>query len=159
MMKGLEALERKFVPQDFFTAASFDRSRRLVFTNGCFDVLHLGHVSYLAKARALGDLLVVGLNSDASVRRLKGPSRPVNDQQARAYLLAALEMVDFVVLFEEDTPYQLIQKVLPDVLVKGGDYDVDQIVGADVVRQHGGRVLTIPLVEGYASTTIINRLK
>lgn len=134
-------------------------NKRLSSANGCFDILHRGHVTYLAQARQMGDLLVVGLNSDASVRRLKGPERPVNDEQSRALLLAALEMVDYVVLFEEDTPYNLILKVKPDLLVKGGDYDIDNIVGADFVRQRGGEVRTIPFVQGFSSSSIIDHLK
>lgn len=134
------------------------QSRKIVFTNGCFDVLHYGHVVYLAQARQLGDLLVVGLNSDDSVRRLKGPTRPVNPLPARACTLAALEMVDFVVPFEEDTPYRLITQIIPDVLVKGGDYAIDQIVGADFVREHGGTVHIIPLEDGFSTTSTLNKI-
>ncbi len=160
MMDFLEHIEQKIVPQDFFAENEKKLNQQhVVFTNGCFDILHRGHVSYLAKARQLGDLLVVGLNSDASVRRLKGPERPVNDEQARAHILAALEMVDYVVLFEEDTPYNLILKVKPDILVKGGDYVIDNIVGADFVRERGGQVLTIPFVDGFSTTSIIEQLK
>ena len=133
--------------------------KKVVFTNGCFDVIHRGHVSYLAQARDLGDLLVLGLNSDSSVRRLKGPTRPVNDEESRALVLASLECVDYVVLFDEDTPYRLIDAVQPDILVKGGDYQIDQIVGYDIVKAHGGEVLTLPFVDGFSSTSIINRLK
>ena len=133
--------------------------KKVVFTNGCFDVIHRGHVSYLAQARDLGDLLVLGLNSDSSVRRLKGPTRPVNDEESRALVLASLECVDYVVLFEEDTPYQLIQTVQPDILVKGGDYQLNEIVGYDIVKARGGEVLTLPFVDGFSSTSIINRLK
>ena len=133
--------------------------KKVVFTNGCFDVLHRGHVSYLAQARDLGDLLVLGLNSDSSVRRLKGPTRPVNDEESRALVLASLECVDYVVLFDEDTPYRLIDAVQPDILVKGGDYQIDQIVGYDIVKARGGEVLTLPFVDGFSSTSIINRLK
>ena len=143
----LQHINRKIVAQEFFVRNEERlHQQKIVFTNGCFDILHRGHVTYLAQARQMGDLLVVGLNSDASVRRLKGPERPVNDEQSRALLLAALEMVDYVVLFEEDTPYNLILKVKPDLLVKGGDYDIDNIVGADFVRQRGGEVRTIPFV-------------
>ncbi len=131
----------------------------MVFTNGCFDILHLGHIDYLEKARFLGDKLVVGLNDDDSVRRLKGESRPINNLKARSSMLAALEFVDAVVPFEEDTPLSLISSLLPDVLVKGNDYTIDNIVGADVVIENGGRVETIELVKGYSTTTIINKLK
>lgn len=132
---------------------------KVVFTNGCFDILHLGHIDYLEKASVLGDKLIVGLNSDNSVRRLKGESRPINNLTARSRMLAALEFVDAVVPFEEDTPLALISSLLPHVLVKGNDYGIDNIVGADVVIQHGGSVETIALVNGYATTTIINKLK
>ncbi len=132
--------------------------RKVVFTNGCFDILHRGHATYLAQARELGDLLVVGLNTDASVQRLKGPSRPINNQYDRAFLLASLACVDFVILFDEDTPEQLIHTVRPDVLVKGGDYTIDTIVGADFVLQNGGTVTTIPFVDGYSTTSTLNKI-
>ena len=132
--------------------------RKVVFTNGCFDILHRGHATYLAQARELGDLLVVGLNTDASVQRLKGPSRPVNNQYDRAFLLASLACVDFVILFDEDTPEQLIHTVQPNVLVKGGDYTIDTIVGADFVLQNGGTVTTIPFVDGYSTTLTLKKI-
>lgn len=132
--------------------------RKVVFTNGCFDILHRGHATYLAQARELGDLLVVGLNTDASVQRLKGPSRPINNQYDRAFLLASLACVDFVILFDEDTPEQLIHAVRPDVLVKGGDYTIKTIVGADFVLQNGGIVTTIPFVDGYSTTSTLNKI-
>ena len=131
---------------------------KLVFTNGCFDIIHPGHVDYLERARSMGACLVVGLNSDASVRRLKGPLRPVNDQRARARVLAALACVDFVMIFEEDTPLELIKAVRPDILVKGGDWSVDRIVGRDVVEEAGGTVCSIPLLEGYSTTKTVNRI-
>jgi len=134
------------------------RSRRIVFTNGCFDLLHAGHVKYLQKARALGDLLVLGLNDDASVRRLKGPKRPLIGQQERAELLAALNCVDYVVLFAEDTPLSLIEAVHPDVLVKGGDYDRETIVGHDLVESYGGRVELIQFVDGQSTTLLIEKI-
>ena len=153
-------IEQKIVGRDFFNEHALKLHRqRMVFTNGCFDVLHFGHVRYLLEARKLGDILVVGLNSDDSVRRLKGPERPINGEKERAFVLAALNSVDYVVLFEEDTPENLIKIVRPDVLVKGGDYALDQIVGADFVMQNGGIVTTIPFVEGYSSTHIIEQLK
>jgi len=133
--------------------------KRVVFTNGVFDILHAGHVTYLEKARALGDVLVVGLNTDASVRRLKGPERPINSEDDRACVLAALRSVDHVVLFGDDTPIDVITALLPDVLVKGGDYTRDTIVGADEVEAHGGSVCTIPLVDGRSTTAIINRAR
>jgi rfaE bifunctional protein nucleotidyltransferase chain/domain len=151
----------KIVTRDALLAR-FGRPRGvcLVFTNGVFDVLHRGHVEYLAAARALGDLLVVGLNTDASVRRLgKGAGRPVNPQDDRAYVLAGLAAVDFVVEFDEDTPRDLIAALLPDVLVKGGDYTRDTIVGADEVEAAGGRVEVIPLVPGRSTTSILQRVR
>ena len=135
------------------------RDRTVVFTNGCFDILHPGHVECLAQARALGDVLVVGLNSDASVRRLKGAGRPLMSEADRAVMLAALRSVDAVTLFEEDTPLELISALLPDVLVKGGDYDLDGIVGQEVVEEAGGEVRALPFVEGHSTTSILDRLK
>jgi D-beta-D-heptose 7-phosphate kinase/D-beta-D-heptose 1-phosphate adenosyltransferase len=132
--------------------------RRLVFTNGCFDLLHPGHVRYLKQARALGDALVVALNSDSSVRALKGPRRPILNQSERAEIVAALESVDYVVVFDDETPRGLIALLLPDVLVKGGDWGVDQIVGREEVEAAGGRVLSLPYVEGSSSTDIIGRV-
>jgi len=131
----------------------------IVFTNGCFDMLHPGHISYLEKARSLGDRLIVGLNSDESVKRLKGSSRPVNNQSDRARLLAALQCIDAVVLFEEDTPARLIEEVKPDILVKGGDYSLNQVVGASYVQSYGGRVEILPYVPGYSSSNILEKLK
>jgi D-beta-D-heptose 7-phosphate kinase/D-beta-D-heptose 1-phosphate adenosyltransferase len=133
------------------------RSKRVVFTNGCFDVLHRGHVEYLESARSLGDLLVVGLNTDDSVRRLKGPSRPVNPEDDRAYVLAGLAAVDYVTFFAEDTPRDLIVALLPDVLVKGGDYRKEDIVGGAEVEAAGGEVVVAPLVPGRSTTAILQR--
>lgn len=135
------------------------REPRLVFTNGCFDLLHRGHVSLLERARALGDLLVVGLNSDASVRRLKGPGRPLVPVEDRAYLLASLRPVDAVTIFEEDTPLALIRALLPDVLVKGADYRPDEVVGAEVVRAAGGDVHLLPLDEGRSTSGLLERIR
>ncbi len=133
--------------------------KKIVFTNGCFDILHRGHIEYLAKAADMGDILIIGLNTDNSVKRLKGESRPVNDQHARAMLLAALSFVDAVTLFDEDTPYNLIKTVMPDLLVKGGDYKIEDIVGHDIVEANGGKVVTIPLTEGYSTTKTIGKLR
>jgi D-beta-D-heptose 7-phosphate kinase/D-beta-D-heptose 1-phosphate adenosyltransferase len=132
--------------------------RRIVFTNGCFDILHRGHIRYLERARALGDVLVVAVNSDASVRTLKGPSRPVVAAEQRAEVLAALAAVDFVVVFDELDPARVIRAVRPDVLVKGGDWSVDQIVGADFVRSTGGAVYSLPYVEGESTSGLITRI-
>lgn len=133
--------------------------KRIVFTNGCFDILHLGHVDYLEKARQTGDKLILGLNTDSSVSRIKGPLRPVVNEYARARLMASLAFVDAVVLFDEPTPLALIQSVRPDVLVKGDDYAVSDIVGADFVLQNGGQVQTIPLVSGYSTTGLIEKIR
>jgi rfaE bifunctional protein nucleotidyltransferase chain/domain len=141
--------------------ASWRRSgNRIVFTNGCFDLIHPGHVRYLRAAKRLGDRLVVGLNSDASVRRLsKGPGRPLVPQAARAEVLAALEMVDAVAVFDQDTPYQLIALVQPDVLVKGGDWAAARIVGADLVRARGGKVRSLKFVPGYSTTALVKKIR
>jgi len=135
------------------------RGRRVVFTNGCFDLLHAGHVALLEQARTKGDLLVVAVNSDASVRRLKGPERPLTTEADRTRVLAALDAVGIVVVFDEDTPMGLIEAFRPDVLVKGGDYTEDRIVGAELVRSYGGRVETIPLVAGRSTTALIDAIK
>jgi len=135
------------------------QSGEVVFTNGCFDILHLGHIDYLEKAKQLGSKLVVGLNTDASVKRLKGPDRPLNNEYARARMLAALACTDAVILFDEPTPLELITDIKPDVLVKGSDYTIDTIVGADIVIENGGSVKTIDLVNGYSTTGIIEKIK
>lgn len=135
------------------------RQGRVVFTNGVFDLLHPGHVDILTVARSLGDALVVGVNSDASVQRLKGPDRPIRSEQERALVLAALENVDAVVLFEEDTPLQLIRALTPDVLVKGGDYTVETVVGAPDVIARGGEVIIVPLTPGHSTTSTVERMR
>jgi rfaE bifunctional protein nucleotidyltransferase chain/domain len=149
---GRAALERRL-------RALRRAGKRIVFTNGCFDLIHAGHVRYLRAARRLGDVLVVGLNSDASVRRLKGPQRPLVPQRARCEVMAALEMVDLVTVFAQDTPYELIARVQPDVLVKGGDWRPDHIVGADLVRARGGRVRALPFARGYSTTALVERIR
>jgi rfaE bifunctional protein nucleotidyltransferase chain/domain len=131
----------------------------VVFTNGCFDIVHVGHVDYLEKARALGDKLILGLNSDSSVRNIKGEKRPVVTEYARARVMAALSFVDAIVLFNEDTPLRLIQTVKPDILVKGDDYTAENIVGADFVIENGGSVKTVPLVKGFSTSAIIEKIK
>jgi rfaE bifunctional protein nucleotidyltransferase chain/domain len=133
--------------------------RRVVFTNGCFDLLHPGHIRLLEQARALGDVLIVGLNSDAGVRRLKGPGRPVIPERERAEILTALEAVDVVVIFDEPTPREVIAGLLPDVLVKGGDWPGDQIVGRAEVEAAGGRVISIPVVQGYSTTEVLRKIR
>ncbi len=131
----------------------------LVFTNGVFDIIHRGHVDYLNRAKALGDYLVVALNSDLSVKRLKGEERPINKLEDRAFVLANLKAVDFVISFEEDTPFEVIAAIIPDVLVKGGDWKIDQIVGRDIVEANGGKVYSLPYVENYSTTKIISKMK
>ena len=135
-----------------------DNDNKIVFTNGCFDILHAGHVKYLQQAKDLGDILVVGLNSNDSVRRLKGSTRPINDQAERATVLSALSAVDYVVIFSEDTPYSLIKQIKPDILVKGGDWQPEEIVGSDVVLKNGGEVKSLMFVQGSSSTSIIDRI-
>jgi len=135
------------------------QGRRIVFTNGCFDLLHYGHVDYLEKARNLGEVLIVGVNTDASIQRLKGPERPIQSEQARLQVLAALSCVSYVIPFEEDTPLELIKKIQPDILVKGEDYTPEQIVGYSEVKARGGQVMTLPLVEGYSTTGLITKIR
>lgn len=151
--------EKIITAQSFANIRETIDNRKVVFTNGCFDILHLGHVEYLAKARSLGDILIIGLNSDDSVKRLKGEKRPVNPEYARAMLLSALEFVDYVVVFEEDTPELLIKTICPDILVKGGDYSIETIVGADFVLANGGTVEIIPFVDGFSTSRIIDNCK
>ncbi len=161
-MTHLEKIKKKI----FFSAAAFEKQReyyrfkklKTVFTNGCFDIMHLGHIDYLAKAADLGDVLIVGLNSDLSVKKIKGPGRPIIDISSRSTLLASLSFVDAVVIFDEETPLNLIQLILPDVLVKGNDYTVDNIVGAREVINKGGEVITIELVKGYSTTLIEKKI-
>lgn len=156
-----EMLAKKILQSDeaFKRLESMRKGNVLVFTNGCFDIIHKGHLHLLSKAREMGDLLVVGLNSDQSVRRLKGTGRPVKDQETRAALLASLSFVDYVCLFTEDTPAKLIEKISPEILVKGGDYQLKDIIGAEHVQSYGGKVITIPFLEGYSSTSLIDKLK
>ncbi len=136
-----------------------DEDKKLVFTNGCFDIIHKGHITYLKQAKELGDFLVIGLNSDKSVKKLKGESRPVNKEEDREYVLENLKPVDAVVIFEEDTPYNLIDSIKPDILVKGGDWSADKIVGSDLVIANGGKVLSLGYVDNYSTTSIIDKLK
>jgi len=133
--------------------------KKVVFTNGCFDIIHRGHIEVLARTADLGDKLVIGLNSDQSIQKLKGKDRPVIDEQSRAILLAALSFVDAIVLFSEDTPLKLISALLPDVLAKGGDYEIETIVGHEIVQKNGGKVKLVPFVDGFSSTIIIDKIK
>jgi len=155
-----------FITNKIYTAAAITGAvkkwkaerKKIVFTNGVFDLLHKGHVYSLSQAARQGDVLIIGLNADTSVKKLKGESRPVNDEGARALLLASLTMVDAVVIFEDDTPLQLITSILPDVLVKGGDYTADQVAGAKEVIANGGKLVINPILEGYSTTAIINAI-
>lgn len=158
----LENLRKKILNRsqsEQLVSAWKNQNDTIVFTNGCFDIIHPGHVTYLAKAAECGTKLIIGLNSDASVKRLKGPGRPVLDQDARALLLAAFGFVDAVILFEEDTPLQLIECILPHILVKGKDYQPEEIAGYDVVIAHGGKVETIDLVPGFSTTSLAEKIK
>lgn len=155
----MTSLDRFFLTPEAFWMAFPHRPRTLCFTNGCFDLLHPGHVQYLEDVRALGDFLVVGLNSDASVARIKGPSRPLQSESARAMILLGLRSVDAVVRFDEDIPFNLIQALQPDVLAKGGDYTPDTVVGRDIVEARGGRLVLIPFLPGHSSSMIVERIK
>ena len=155
------------IPDKIYTAEALQQqlkrwrlqNKKIVFTNGVFDILHEGHITSLCEAAVEGNILIVGVNADASVKRLKGESRPVNNENSRALLLAALLMTDAIIIFEEDTPLNLINTVLPDVLVKGGDYTLEQIVGAKEVMANGGRVKIIPVLEGFSTTGLIEKMK
>jgi rfaE bifunctional protein nucleotidyltransferase chain/domain len=161
-MTKTEAIQKKILKQpelDRLLAYWRFKDYKIVFTNGCFDIIHLGHVDYLAKAAMLGHKLLIGLNTDQSTRRLKGPSRPINDETSRASILAAFGFVDAVVLFDEETPYNLIKTVQPDILVKGADYKPEDIVGYDIVMAKGGRVETLEYLPGYSTTLIESKIK
>ncbi|HOI31799.1 MAG: D-glycero-beta-D-manno-heptose 1-phosphate adenylyltransferase [Bacteroidales bacterium] len=160
-MTQLEILQNKILePAKLENMLSLWRfqDKKIVFTNGCFDILHRGHIEYLSKAADLGDVLIVGLNTDSSVSRIKGPKRPVVDEQSRALLLAALHFSTAIVLFDESTPYDLIRKIQPDILVKGKDYKAEEVVGYDIVTAKGGKVETITLVDGFSTTGLIQKL-
>lgn len=160
-MSHLEHIQSKILTRNDLARWAEDRHQagdKVVFTNGCFDLLHRGHVDYLSKAADLGDVLIIGVNADVSVKRLKGEHRPLQDEASRAEILAALTFVSAVVIFEEDTPLNLIQTVKPDVLVKGGDYTIETVVGATEVMQAGGRVELIPFLEGYSTTGIEQKI-
>lgn len=161
-MKSVQSIQEKIYQLDELTRQVSRwklKNKTIVFTNGVFDILHKGHISSLSQAASLGDILIVGVNSDASVKRLKGPTRPVNEQDARCLLLASMVMTDAVILFEDDTPLNLIKAVMPDVLVKGGDYTVEQIAGAKEVIENGGRVVLADMLDGISTTRIIEKLK
>jgi len=149
---NLEQIKRQLAVWHFF-------GRKIVWTNGCFDIIHLGHIDYLSKAKDLGDILIVGVNTDKSVRRIKKEGRPINDETARSNIVASLHFVDAVILFDEDTPYNLIKLVQPDILVKGSDYKAREIVGADIVEARGGKVETLAFLPGYSTTLIEEKIK
>jgi len=134
------------------------QSKKIVFTNGCFDLLHLGHIDYLSKAKDFGDVLIIGVNTDDSVRRLKGATRPVTDEISRSVILASLQFVNAVILFDEDTPYNLIKQVQPDMLVKGSDYKAEDVVGYDIVKAKGGEIVAIDFLEGYSTSSILSKI-
>lgn len=135
-----------------------EQGKKLVFTNGCFDLIHIGHIRYLKKAKELGDFLLVAINSDSSIKKIKGPNRPIINEVERAEIIASLKFVDFVIIFSETTPQRIIQKILPDILVKGSDWKIEEIVGREIVEKNGGKVLTIPLVEGASTSSIIEKI-
>ncbi len=135
------------------------REKKIIFTNGCFDILHLGHIDYLSKSSDLGDILIIGLNTDSSVKKIKDKGRPVNDENARANILASIGFVNAVVLFDETTPYDLIKIICPNILIKGSDYKLKNIVGYDIVRENGGEIVTIDFLEGYSTSSIIKKIK
>ncbi len=161
-MKRIDAIENKIftLPQLLKTIAAWRvNAKTISFTNGCFDILHEGHIFSLSQAAKEADFLIVGVNSDASTKRLKGNERPINNEQSRALILASLMIVDAVIIFEEDTPLELIYSILPDILVKGGDYTIDQIVGAKEVMANGGKVIINPIVQGFSTTGIVEKIK
>lgn len=161
-MKHPDSIKQKIISREKIPATfsdTFRESYKIVFSNGCFDILHRGHIHLLIAAKVAGDKLVVGLNTDNSVRILKGESRPVKDEITRAEILAAIAVVDYVILFDEETPFELIKELRPDVLIKGGDYKIEEIVGHDIVSSYGGKVSTIPFLEGISSSALIDKLE
>ncbi|MBS9768245.1 MAG: D-glycero-beta-D-manno-heptose 1-phosphate adenylyltransferase [Flavobacteriaceae bacterium] len=162
-MTHLEKIQSKIYKDSFQCKSLLENWRenkeQIVFSNGCFDILHQGHIVYLAKAAQLGTKLVIGLNTDASIKRIKGENRPINNEHERALLLSALGFVNLVVFFEEDTPYKLIKTVQPNILVKGADYKAEEIVGYDIVTENGGKVETVVLEEGFSTTGVIEKIK
>lgn len=157
MMKHEKICTKKEIVR--LTKMYHENYERIVFTNGCFDILHAGHAQYLQQAKEIGDILIVGINSDSSVKKLKGDERPINSQKERAYLLACLEFVDHVVIFNEETPYNLIKAIVPDYLVKGGDWKPEDIVGSDIVWENAGDVKSLPFLKGFSTTSTIERIK
>lgn len=161
-MRNIQYAEKKIIPQNkisSFVLAERTKGRTIAFTNGCFDILHKGHIYSLSQAAKEADILIVGVNSDASVKKLKGPGRPVNDENSRALLLASLLVTDAVVIFDDDTPLELIKTILPDVLIKGGDYTINEIAGAKEVVAAGGKVVINSIIPGFSTTGIIEKIK
>ncbi len=160
-MKALQKIQNKIIKDKTHLSELLKTfsTKKIVFTNGCFDLLHRGHIEYLSKAADFGDMLIIGLNTDASVSRIKGSHRPIQDESSRAHIMAALEFVDLVIYFDEDTPYDLIKIVQPDILVKGADYKAEDIVGYDIVTAKGGQVKTIEFLDGYSTSAIENKIK
>ena len=162
MSKSLEILNSKILDQERLLVKLIDwkkENKKIVFTNGCFDLIHLGHIEVIARSADLGDILIIGMNTDNSIKRLKGPKRPIVEEISRAKQLAALEFVDAVVLFDQDTPIDLIKMINPNIITKGGDYITDQVIGNDIVTQNDGEVVIIPLTQGYSTTSILEKIK
>ena len=162
MSKSLEILNSKILDKERLLVKLTDwkeENKKIVFTNGCFDLIHLGHIEVIARSADLGDILIIGVNTDNSIKRLKGPNRPIVEEISRAKQLAALEFVDAVVFFDEDTPIDLIKVINPNVITKGGDYNTDQVIGNDIVTQNDGEVVIIPLTQGYSTTSILEKIK
>jgi rfaE bifunctional protein nucleotidyltransferase chain/domain len=161
-MKELDKIQNKIISFDNIQKQVLkwrEENKKIVFTNGCFDIIHRGHVDYLSKAKDLGDILIIGLNTDQSVRNIKGNTRPIQDENSRAIILASMQFVDAIVFFSEPTPYTLIKEIQPDILVKGADYKKEDIVGYDIVSQRGGTVETIEFIEGYSTSNIERKIK
>ena len=162
MSKSLEILNSKILDKERLLVKLSDwkeENKKIVFTNGCFDLIHLGHIEVIARSADLGDILIIGVNTDNSIKRLKGPNRPIVEEISRAKQLAALEFVDAVVLFDQDTPIDLIKMINPNIITKGGDYNTDQVIGNDIVTQNDGEVVIIPLTQGYSTTSILEKIK
>ena len=162
MSKSLEILNSKILDKERLLVKLTDwkeENKKIVFTNGCFDLIHLGHIEVIARSADLGDILIIGMNTDNSIKRLKGKNRPIVEEISRAKQLAALEFVDAVVLFDQDTPIDLIKVINPNVITKGGDYNTDQVIGNDIVTQNDGEVVIIPLTQGYSTTSILEKIK
>ena len=162
MSKSLEILNSKILDKKRLLVKLTDwkeENKKIVFTNGCFDLIHLGHIEVIARSADLGDVLIIGVNTDNSIKRLKGPNRPIVEEISRAKQLAALEFVDAVVFFDQDTPIDLIKMINPNIITKGGDYNTDQVIGNDIVTQNDGEVVIIPLTQGYSTTSILEKIK